>query len=197
MKDVNPITAVPVSSTPLRRGSRRALTFLIAAVAASVAILHPGPLSAQSYLLSEGFEGAGFENTGWTPVGSIDPNYTASPLAGAQSLRCNGTSSYIQRAFVRSNDFYGYFQVRWLTLAPFKYVINWVDGDANSIAWVVTEGFPNRFRIGHGGNSVVGSTVLDTNITYHVWVEWMRGTGADGTMNLFMSTNGVKPGSAE
>src|SRR5882672_9137914 len=195
MKDVKSTAVVPASATPLRRGARRALTILIAV--AGLLALQPVPLSAQSYLLSEGFEGTGFENTGWTAFSSIDADYTAGALAGSQSLRCNGTSSFIQRPFVWTSDFNAYFQIRWIALAPYKFVADWVDTNINSVTRVVTEGFPNRFSIVHGGATAIGTTVLDTNITYHVWVEWTRGTGNNGTMKLFVSTNGVKPGTPE
>jgi hypothetical protein len=166
-------------------------------MAIGVALLGAPRLLAQTYLLNEGFEGASFENTGWTTFSNSDPDYAASPLVGSQSLRCNGTSSFIQRPLALGSSFYCYFQVRWLTYAPFKFVMDWLDSSINSVSRVVTDGFPNRLNIVHGGASVTGTTVLAANTTYHVWVEWTRGTGANGTMSLFVSTTGVKPGSPE
>jgi len=166
-------------------------------MAIGVALLGAPPIAAQSYLLSEGFEGVGFENTGWTTFSTSDPDYAASPLVGSQSLRCNGTSSFIQRPFAPGNSFYCYFQVRWLAYSPFKFVVDWLDSSINSVTRVVTDGFPNRLHIVHGEANVTGTTVLAENTTYHVWVEWTRGTGANGTMSLFLSSTGVKPGSPE
>jgi hypothetical protein len=197
MKDVNSIEIAPAAAASLRCRSAQSLGFLLAAVCASLAVLQPGPLSAQSYLLNEGFEGAGYENSGWTAFSIIDPDYTANPLVGSQSLRCSGTSPYIQRPFVPGTSFYCYFQVRWLSFAPFKFVTDWLDAGSSSITRVVTDGFPNRLSIVHGGASLTGTTVIAPNTTYHVWVEWTRGTGSDGTMRLFISTTGVKPGSPE
>src|SRR5882672_1988136 len=126
MKDINPTSIiVPAPLTPLRRSAGRLLTLLIAA--AGLLALQSQPLSAQSYLLSEGFEGAGFENTGWTIFGTSNPDYTTTSLDGSQSLHCHSTSSFIQRPFAWTNDLYCYFQVRWLTYAPYKYVVDWVD----------------------------------------------------------------------
>ena len=155
------------------------------------------PSMAQTYLLSEGFEGAGYENGGWTAFSASDPDYASAPLVGAQSLRCSGVSSFIQRPFVRTADFYAYFQVRYSAFAPFKFVVDWLDAGSSSIARVVTDDSPNRLQIVHGGVSASGTTVITAGVTYHVWVEWTRGTGADGTMKLFVSTDGVKPGSPE
>jgi hypothetical protein len=156
-----------------------------------------GSAVAQTYLLNEGFEGAGYQNPGWTAFGAIDPDYTASPLVGAQSLRCSGASSFLQRPLTPGSTVHCYFQVRWLAYAPFKFVVDWLDAGSVSIARVVTDGFPNRLSLFHGGASAVGTTVLATNTTYHVWVEWTRGTGNNGTMRLFLSTNSTKPASPE
>ena len=51
----------------------------------------------------------------------------------------------------------------------------------------------DRLYISHDGISAVGTTLLATNVTYFVWVEWTKGTGSDGTMKVFLSTNAIKP----
>jgi len=56
------------------------------------------------YLLSEDFEGTGFENPGWTPVGTPNPDYTTTVLHGLQSLNCVGAQQ-IYRTFSFSNAF--------------------------------------------------------------------------------------------
>jgi lipopolysaccharide/colanic/teichoic acid biosynthesis glycosyltransferase len=125
-----------------------------------------------SYLLSEGFEGPGYENAGWSPSISTtapDPDYTAPALVGSHSLRCNG-ASFIQRAFVRSDPFYGYFRVRWLSWSDYKYVVDWLDGNQSSTATLFTS-YGNKLEIRHGAVSVSGTTVISLNTTYHVWLE--------------------------
>jgi len=155
------------------------------------------PLSAQTYLLNEGFEGAGYENSGWSAFSTVDPDYTTTALAGSQSLRCSGTSSYIMRSLAPGNSFYCYFQIRWLSFAPYKFVVDWLDASSSSISRVITDDFPHKLGIVHGNVSASGSTALSANTTYHVWVEWTRSTGSDGTMKLFVSTTGIKPASPE
>jgi lipopolysaccharide/colanic/teichoic acid biosynthesis glycosyltransferase len=156
----------------------------------------PGPLSgaAPSYLLSEGFEGPGYENAGWSPSISTtapDPDYTTPALVGTHSLRCNG-ASFIQRSFVRSDPFYCYFRARWQSWSDYKYVVDWLDANQSSTATLFTS-YGNKLEIRHGLVSVPGSTVLSLNTTYHVWLEWTKGTGSDGTMKLFVSLDGTKP----
>jgi hypothetical protein len=169
MKDVTPIAAVPVVPTPRRRRCSPRGLGLIAFVVAGLAV--SDRLAAQSYLLNEGFEGAGYENSGWTAFSIVDPDYTANALVGSQSLRCSGTSSFIQRPLVPGNTIYAYFQVRWLSFTGFKFVVDWLDAGSASITKVVTDGFPNRLRIEHGSVGASGTTEIVPNTTYHVWVE--------------------------
>jgi hypothetical protein len=49
----------------------------------------------------------------------------------------------------------------------------------------------------HGAATSLGTTVISPGTTYHIWVEWTKGTGSNGTMKLFISANGVKPAQPE
>jgi hypothetical protein len=154
-------------------------------------------VNAPTYLLSEGFDATGtpgYDNTGWTESGAANENYTTTILHGTQSLNCSG-AQYIQRTFQYSTSFNLYFRVRWITWSDFKSVIYWDDSGFNTVANVY--GDDNRLQIKHGSVSVNGTTVIAAGTTYHVWVEWTKGTGANGTMKLYMSTTGTKPASAE
>lgn len=150
-------------------------------------------------LLNEGFEGPGFENAGWTvpsqSTSAPNPDYSATPLVGSQSLRCNGVS-FIQRPFVNSTEFYAYCQVRWLAWSDFRVVLDWLNSDNTSAATVYAD-FGRRLQVIHGGVANRGNTVINDNTTYHLWVEWTKGTGANGTMKLFLSTSGFKPATPE
>ena len=150
--------------------------------------------SAPTYLLAEGFEGAGFENTGWTKSGAPNENYTNVVLNGAQSLNCVG-AQFVQRSFSFSTNFYLYFQARWNVWMDYGNVIYWDDPSFNTAAALYAD--DNRLEIIHGTAAAYGTTVLTTGTTYHVWVEWTKGTGVNGTLKLFTSTTGVKPAAAE
>ena len=170
-----------------------ALLFLFGSTTLSVKAAAP------TYLLSEGFEGVGYENSGWiVPPNSIsppEPDYPIAPLLGSQSLRCNGIS-FIQRPFVHNDPFYCYFRVRWASWSDYKFVVDWLDASQSSTATLLTS-FGNKLEIKHGSVSVPGTTTIALNTTYHVWLEWTQGTGSDGTMKLFVSTDGTKPASPE
>jgi VCBS repeat-containing protein len=147
-----------------------------------------------TYLFTEGFEGTGFENTGWTKSGTPNENYTTTVLDGAQSLNCSG-AQYIQRIFQYSTSFNLYFRVRWNTWSDYANVIYWDNNSWGTAASLYAD--DNRLQLAHGSASALGTTVLAANVTYHVWVEWTKGTGSNGTMKLFVSTTGTKPATPE
>jgi VCBS repeat-containing protein len=157
-------------------------------------VLTVNPASAPTYLLTEGFEGTGFENTGWTKTGSANENYTTLVLHGAQSLNCVG-AQYIQRAFVFPTGFNLYFRVRWAAWRDYANIIYWDDANYGTAAALYAD--DNRFLLVHGSGSALGTTAINPNVTYHVWIEWTKGAGNNGTMKLFVSTTGAKPASPE
>jgi glucose/arabinose dehydrogenase len=147
-------------------------------------------VTAPTYLFSESFEGTGFENTGWIKHGSPNPDYTTLALQGAQSLNCSG-AQYVERPFSFNNSFYLYFQARWNTWGNFNNIIYWDDSNYNIVLGLYADS--SRAEIQHGSASQFGTTALKSGVTYHMWVEWTKGTGANGTFKLFVSTNGIKP----
>jgi len=157
-------------------------------------VLTVNSVSGPSYLLSEGFEGPGYENTGWIELGTPNENYTTMALHGAQSLNCVG-AQYLQRTFRYSTSFNLYFRVRWNAWFDYNNIISWDNTGWSTVASVWAD--DNRIAINHGSVSRNGTTSIAVNTTYHVWVEWTRGSGINGTMKLYVSTDGTKPGTPE
>ena len=147
-----------------------------------------------TYLLSEGFEGTGFENAGWNQNGTPNPNYTTTALHGAQSLNTSG-AQYIWRTFQNSTSFYLYTQVRAIAWSSFTNLVYLDDASWGNAASVWTDG--SRLHVRHGSVSAVGTMPLSPNTTYHVWVDWTKGTGTNGTMKVFVATTGTKPAVAD
>ena len=144
--------------------------------------------------MSESFEGTGFENTGWSLSGTPNPNYTTTALEGLESLNTAG-SQYIWRPFVNSTTFSMYFQVRWNTWASYTSIIYWENSNWGAAAGLWAGA--NRLYINHGTTEATGTAPINVNTTYHVWVEWTKGTGTDGTMKVYMSATGTKPAVAD
>jgi len=154
----------------------------------------PPPTNAPAYLLTEGFEGPGYENSDWIEHGAPNPDYTAIVLHGSQSLNCAG-EQYLERPFAFTSSFYLYFKVRWNVWGDYNSIIYWDDPDWNIVAGLYAD--DNRLEVDHGSAYAVGTTTIVANTTYHLWVEWTKGTGNNGTMKLFISTTGVKPATPE
>jgi hypothetical protein len=157
-------------------------------------LLTVNSVTAPTYLFTEAFEGTGFENTGWIKHGTPNPDYTTVVLQGAQSLNCVG-AQYCERPFVYANSFYLYFQARWNTWGNYNNIIYWDDSNYNIVIGLYADNA--KAEIKHGSVGVFGTTALTANTTYHFWVEWTKGTGANGTLKLFVSTTGVKPANPE
>src|SRR5258706_1228134 len=147
-----------------------------------------------TYLLSEGFEGAGFENSGWSLVGTPNPDYTTTALNGLQSLNCVGAQR-IYRTFSFSNSFYLYLKARFITLPTYQVLMEWRDSSLNTAIEMYMNG--GTVDLSHGQANAKGSTSFAPGVTYDIWIEWTKGTGANGTLKLFVSTNGTKPASPE
>ena len=124
-----------------------------------------------------------------------DPDYTAFPLEGAESLFLASGSS-INRVFTLTTEFNVYARVRWPDVfTQFSSMFQWwTPGFGGQVASVATE-FADRLAITHG--SAAATAVIPTitpDTTYHIWVEWSRNTGAgDGTMRLYISEDHNKP----
>jgi len=150
--------------------------------------------TAGSYLLSESFEGPGFENAGWSLSGTANPNYTTTVLEGLESLNTIGTQ-YVWRPLVSTTTFSMYFQARWNTWTDFTSIVHWEDANWGAAAGIWAG--DNLLYINHGTTEAFGTTPINPNTTYHVWVEWTKGAGTNGTMTLYVSTTGIKPAAAE
>jgi hypothetical protein len=150
--------------------------------------------SGSEFFLAEGFDGPGYETPGWEEIGTPNPDYTNLVLEGSESLHCSGPQN-IRRPFKSDRDFHFYFQAQWNTYDTYNAVLVWEDA-SGSISACVYADF-DRLLLVHGQASALGTTRIEEGTAYHLWVDWALGTGSNGTMQLFISTNGTKPLTAE
>jgi hypothetical protein len=85
--------------------------------------------------------------------------------------------------------------MRWSTWSDYHNVVLWEDANWTSAASLWAD--DNVLHVTHGTKFAVGTTAINPNVTYHVWIDWTKGTGTNGTMQLFVSTTGTKPASPE
>jgi len=171
--------------------SRRLLTHLVVCGWCCVAaLLLSGASGWAATLFEEGFEGPGYENTGWIDIGLPDPDYTAQPLEGSQSLHLSEIA-LVRRTFQYSGHFHFYFRVQWNLWDPYNNIVDWEDATTATTASVYADN--DKLLLLHGSASALGTTHIATNTPYHVWVDWTQGTVSNGTMQLFISSDGFKP----
>jgi len=155
-------------------------------------LLSVGAETTVSYQFKEDFEGTGFENANWIKHGAPNEDYAALPLHGAQSLHCVGMQ-YIERTFRPGNKFYTYFLVRWQAWGDDDDMVYWDDVGYSPAALLSLDPVDGTLTISHGSNTAVSQSRVALNTTYHMWLEWTEGSGSDGTMKLFVSTDSNKP----
>jgi len=144
------------------------------------------------YFPNEGFEGPGFENSGWIKHGAPNEDYTDAVLHGAQSLYCSN-AAFISHSFQMTDRFNVYFRVRWNAWGDFNNVIFWYDSAFIITARITVNPLNGIVTLHHGSVTAQSTAPVRLNTTYHMWVEWTKGIGIDGTLLLYFSTDGKKP----
>lgn len=157
------------------------------------------PASGPSYFFSERFEGTGYQNT-WTEsgTGTIDEDYTTSPLEGSQSLRIAASTQQPITVVTFSSDqaeLWGYFRFRintasFLANKPIFVLRNSSATTVGSITVNTDNGIlPTN---GTGGGSVTVDKMV-TGSNYNIWWHYKKGTGADGIFSCAFSATGTEP----
>ncbi len=155
-----------------------------------------GIVPAQVFLVDENCEGTGTP-ANWADTGTVDWDYTANIINGAQSVHISVPSS-----FSRYSSFTGqttaYLKARLRVIATdtsgsFHECIIFRDsGNAllTNCRIVRSSGSSSNVRVGTAtGQSASSSTVLTANTNYYVWLTHI----SSGTCELAMSASNVKP----
>lgn len=154
------------------------------------------PLFVAAYLLSESFEGTGYENS-WTEAGTPNEDYTTVVLDGSQSLGLvsSGDSSYASFAAQSSVWFYCMFRFPSATNNNTSHLIQLRDsGGAEVCGMRFASG--GVYTISHGtANASSAASAYASATTYHIWLHYTKGTGANGTLDLYFSSTSTQPGS--
>lgn len=136
---------------------------------------------------------------GWSSSGAVNWGSTTNPLAGLRSGVINPSNT----RFTWTNDdgpigsVYFYFVVR-IDSAPTSgthYMLLVRDALAASVC-SLRLGSGMSMALTHGTTVASGSYPITLGGIYHIWVEWIKGTGANGVARLYISTTATKPGSA-
>lgn len=181
---------------------------LVIAAGNPMILLSGSPPSAVSYDFTETFEGSqtdsqtetGYDNTGWTSsTASNTPRDTTSPspLAGTYSWR-SATSGILSRTITTTGEFHWYCIINLQTATANELMFELREAGAANVGAVRLRA-TDTVRIEHPSGTTVSSNAsngtLAANTTYHLWIDWAKGTGSNGTMALYIATTATKPGS--
>ena len=158
--------------------------------------------SAPSYLINQNFEGTGYDNSEtWTEAGSgtIDEDYSSSGLGmqGSQCLRLALTAQTgraTSPSFTGQTDVWAYALLRIVSL-PSSGTINLLtlyNGTTSLGRITIASTGALAIRNGSTGGTTFG-TNPSTGTTYHVWLRYTAGSGANGYSLGAYSTDGTRP----
>ncbi len=163
----------------------------------NICIESPAP-----YLIRQGFEcpTGGYDHGPeiWTEsgTGTIDQQYTATVLAGTQSLSILQSANIagdLSPTFTAQDEVWVYLLLRPVSIEAG--IIRTLVGIRNSSGstfcglQIDTDG---SLRV---AMNVVADTVgtVSAGTTYHIWFHYKKGTGADAIADVGFSTNGIRP----
>jgi hypothetical protein len=152
-----------------------------------------------TYLVKQDFEGAGYDNSEtWTESGvGIDEDYTGVVLAGSQSLRINSSAASAHTSsptFTGQAEVWGYFIYRPASLPAASTVIaNFLTAVGNDCLRLrINSGGALLIRAG-GGTEATSVGTLSAGTTYHIFLYFLKGSGANAFASVAFSTDGTKP----
>lgn len=153
-----------------------------------------------SYLVNQGFEGTGYDNSEtWTEAGTgtIDEDYTTSPIVGSQSLRITlaAQTGSTYAAFTAQDTVYFFARLRFdsITGGASRTLATFRDGSATVHA-SLQHSTSGVLRVSATGGTANNSTdALPTATDIYVWFEYVKGTGTNAIARAGWSTDGTKP----
>lgn len=159
----------------------------------------PGSIPPVDYLVAEGFEGTGYENTWNETFGSPDEDYTGVILVGSHSFRLSQAGASVQTytTFTATGEIWGFFKLRPITIQVGNTrTIATVANSAGTTllaSFLVTSGGALRVA-GQGGGTATTVATMSNGNTYDVWFRYKKGTGANAEVEAaFIAAGGSKP----
>lgn len=155
--------------------------------------------------VTENFETptTGYENSWTTVTGTPNPVQSTSGLSleGSQCLSVPSESAACQlyTAFSASDKAYAFFELRFSTLPGGGDTTQFGFGNGTDIMIAASQGGVGEFKLYSAGEDAFasGSAANATGTTYYIWLEYEKGTGANGVFRLYRSTDTTKPGSPD
>lgn len=169
---------------------RRALLTKAAASAAA----------APTYLVKQGFEGTGYDNSEtWTENAAPNEDYTTSPapLVGSQSWQTAAVGGEAYTSFTAQDEVWAYAMCNIQTLADNRNIFQIRDSGGTYVLSLkaYADGHLQILNFATSVNTSAG--LISNGTTFHVWLHYIKGTGANSTGELYVSSNDTRPGSPQ
>lgn len=162
-------------------------------------VVFPAAGGAPTYLVDESFEGVGAPG-GWSTATIVDWDESTIYIHGSESCKVTGNTIVISSATstnygdLNTNEFYCRLRFNTIPIGHRQVVVLQDAGAVRGYMYVGGPGVPGKINIYHGsGNSGWSGGAMVSNTWYHVWVRYVKGTGADGFASAAFSTDGVRP----
>lgn len=162
------------------------------------------PNDPSGLLVCQNFEGAGYDNSeSWTEIvgtgGVVNEDYTATVLRGSQSLLISESDYHTSNAtvsFTASGTIYTHFMFR---IDAFPYdltdIVTILDASNNILCRILMSD-AGALTLYHGTDSA-GTTATSINTTYHIWLDYAKGTGSNGVATMYVGTTVTKPAASQ
>jgi len=152
------------------------------------------------FLICQNFEGTGYDNSeaGWSDAGentTRDADYTGTVLRGSQSASVVQTAfggwGGILTGFTPQTTVYAFARVRTAGVGAIGAVFTIGDsGWVNDLVSIKSNGVSGYLYCG----TVQSTSFTFTNdVTYYVWLDYTKGTGANAVCVAYVSTTRTKP----
>jgi len=150
---------------------------------------------ATSYLVEENAEGTGTPS-GWADTGTHDWDYTTTALRGSQSLSITenyGTTTSPTFSATANVNAFIRFRTDSIPASSSATFLQIRDG-STVLCYLRLIAGTGVIR-GYHGTAYGASSAISVDTTYYIWAEYASGSGADGTLDVYIDTDNTKPAS--
>lgn len=156
--------------------------------------------AAPTYLINQNFEGTGYDNNSetWTENAAPDEDYATAPapLIGSQSWMSAAVGGEAYSNFAANDNVYAYAVFNISTLQNAIDIFQIRNSSDLGLTKLRINADGSVRMVHHASGPTSSAGVISAGTTFHVWMDYHKGTGADSTAELFVSATSTKPGSA-
>jgi hypothetical protein len=155
--------------------------------------------SGTTYLINQNFEGSSYDNgETWTEAGTgtVDEDHTGTVIAGSQSLRVNlsAQTGSTYATFTAQGTLYTKFQFRVASTNSGNVTIATIRNGSTTLGTLLLVGANRTLRaVAAGGSNASASGTIATGTNIYVWLEYVKGTGANAICRAGWATTDSKP----